>query len=468
MKFTELLVMVGQLLLALSILITLHELGHFLTARWFKMRVDKFYLFFDFLFPLPNVLNFSLIKIKKGDTTYGLGWFPLGGYVQIAGMIDESLDTETMRQPPKPDEFRSKPAWQRLIVMMGGIIVNIITGIVIFIGITWFYGDSYQSADKVEGIKAHKIAQEMGLQTGDKIVKVNGKPIQRFEEALSADVFLGSGSSYTVERQGKLIDIPVPNNLMDKLADGNKRFIEPLYAFSVGEIKSGLPADKAGLQAGDKILKINDLPIKYFQDVQAALCEYKGQAATITVSRKGEEKILKATITPEGLLGFAPVFDEKAIRVRYNLAEAIPKGTAAAFNVIVLQVKSFGKIFSGQVSASKSLSGPVGIAQMFGTVWDWERFWRLTGLLSMVLAFMNFLPIPALDGGHVFFILIEMILRRRLPDKFLIAVQQVGTVLILCLTVFALTNDFFKPKKQVPQPCQETYFKINNQEVTKS
>jgi regulator of sigma E protease len=454
MSFLEILVMVGQLLLALSILVTLHELGHFLTARWFGIRVDKFYIFFDFLFPLPNVLNFALFKVKKGGTEYGLGWFPLGGYVQIAGMIDESLELEKLKEPAKPDEFRSKPAWQRLIVMLGGIIVNVITGVVIFTFVNLYYGTSYQPADKVEGIKAHNVAQEIGLKNGDKIIKVNGKAIQRFDEALSMDVFLNPGSYYTVEREGKQLDIQLPENLIDKLADANKRFIEPLYPFKVGDIAPDYPAAKAGLQKGDKILKINNVETKYFQNLQLALCQFKGKTVDITINRKGEEKVLKASVTEEAKLGFSPEFDE--IHVSYSFGEAFTKGTTDAFSVITSQLKVFGKIFGGKVSVQKSLSGPIGIASLFGPVWNWEKFWRLTGMLSMVLAFMNLLPIPALDGGHVIFLLLEMIMRRKLSDKFMIGVQQVGTVLILGLTVFAFANDLFKPKQKKYSPCDET------------
>jgi regulator of sigma E protease len=435
------LAMVGQFILALSLLVALHEFGHFITAKMFKIRVERFYVFFDFLFPLPNVLNFALIKFRKGETEYGLGWFPLGGYVKIAGMVDESMDKDQMALPPKPDEFRSKPAWQRLIVMIGGVVVNVITGITVFVCMIWLYGESYMPAAKVDGIIASPVAQEIGLRTGDRIVKVNGKTFERFSDVRSPDILLGSGASYTVLRNGQEVEIKIPNDLISKLQD-KKEFIDPFLHFSVGKVKSGFPAEKAGLQPGDRILKINEKNIGYYHELQAALRDNKNKAITLQISRKNQTQDLKATVTPDGLIGFQPQFDDEQ-HESVPFGQALVKGTQMAFTVIFTQIQGFGKMFRGEISVTKSLSGPIEIAELFGTVWNWQNFWYLVGLLSMVLAFMNLLPIPALDGGHVVFLLYEIITGKAPSDKFLEGAQRVGMAFLLCLTFFVLSKGIF-------------------------
>ncbi|MFN8358064.1 MAG: RIP metalloprotease RseP [Spirosomataceae bacterium] len=442
------LVMTGQLLLALAILVTLHEFGHYITARWFGIRVEKFYLFFDFLFPLPHIWNFALFKKKVGDTEYGVGWFPLGGYVKIAGMIDESMDEEFLKSTPKPDEFRSKPAWQRLIVMLGGIIVNVILGILIFIGISYKNGNNYLSASEVNkyGIVAKELGKEIGLKTGDKILKVNGKPFERFDDLTSPDVLLGSNSYYTIERDGKQVDVFIPNNLVEKLSDRKNptTFIEPIMPFKIGEIAPDSPAEKAGLKVNDRIVSLNGQPIQFFHEFKEKIVGMGGKTATLGVLRNGQNTTISVPVSKDGTIGF---YQESLLNFTHNdytFGEAIAVGTNRAFSVVTDNIKGFGKIFKGEVSASKALSGPVGIARMFGGIWDWNRFWALTGLLSMVLAFMNALPIPALDGGHAVILLYEMITRRTPSDKALEIVQQIGMILILGLMAFALGNDIFK------------------------
>lgn len=442
------LVMTGQLLLALAILVTLHEFGHYITARWFGIRVEKFYLFFDFLFPLPHIWNFALFKKKVGDTEYGIGWFPLGGYVKIAGMIDESMDEEFLKSTPKPDEFRSKAAWQRLIVMLGGIIVNVILGVLIFIGISYKNGNNYLSASEVNkyGIVAKELGKEIGLQTGDKVVKVNGKPFERFDELTSPDVLLGSNSYYTVDRAGKQVDVFIPNNLVEKLSDRKNpiTFIEPIMPFKVGEVSAGLPAAKAGLKTGDKIVSLNGQPIQFYHEFKENIVKLADKTAVVGIERNGQVQTLNIVVSSDGTIGFYQEPTLKFSHEDYTFGEAMAVGTNRAFSVVTDNIKGFGKIFKGEVSASKALSGPVGIARMFGGIWDWDRFWALTGLLSMVLAFMNALPIPALDGGHAVILLYEMITRRTPSDKALEVVQQIGMVLILGLMAFALGNDIFK------------------------
>ncbi|CAG5012751.1 Putative zinc metalloprotease [Dyadobacter sp. CECT 9275] len=434
----EVLIMAGQLLLGLSILVGLHEWGHMAAAKLFGMRVEKYFIGFP-----PKVFSF-----KKGETEYGIGAIPLGGFVKISGMIDESMDTEAMSQEPQPWEFRSKPAWQRLIVMLGGIIVNIIVGIVIFIVIAYNQGEKFLSGAEVNkyGIVASELAQEIGLKTGDKIVEINGKPYQNFNDIMSPDVYLGSNSSYTVDRNGEKVQIDIPNNLIEKLSEPEQKgsFIKPLEPFEVGEIVVGSPAAKGGLQAGDKIIAVNGSDIRYFNQLQDVLQKLKDKQASFTVQRAGKQLPLSIQVAPEGTIGFYPKSLLHFTIVEYTLAQAIAVGTQDAFTIVYTYVKGFGKIFRGEVSASKALSGPIGIARMFGGIWDWGRFWYLTGLLSMVLAFTNALPIPALDGGHAVILSYEIISGRKPSDKFLENAQKVGMVLLLSLMAFAIFNDVWK------------------------
>jgi regulator of sigma E protease len=457
------LIMAGQLILGLSILVTLHEFGHYITAKWFKMRVEKFYLFFDFLFPIPSLLNFALFKKKIGDTEYGLGWFPLGGYVSIAGMIDETQDAATLAKEPEPWEFRAKPAYQRLIVMLGGVIVNIITGIVIFVCLTYSNGNNFISKAELNknGIVALELAQQIGLKTGDRIIKVNGADYQSLTDLRSSEVLLGDNSSYTVQRGDQTLEIKIPSNFIEKLSDKKAGFIEPMAKFKVAEVTSPnppsafdkllgkkseemLPALSAGLKSGDYITSINSKPITYYHEVKEALKIESGKLIRLGILRNGIADTLQMTVTQSGQIGFFPDLLIKVSHQEYGILEATGIGTSRAFSVITDNVRGFKKIASGDVSASKALSGPIGIAQMFGGVWDWTRFWMLTGLLSMALAFMNILPIPALDGGHAVFLIYEMITGKPASDKVLERAQQVGMIILLALMAYTFGNDIFK------------------------
>jgi regulator of sigma E protease len=433
----EALIMAGQLILGLSILVGLHELGHLVAAKVFGMRVEQYSIGFP-----PKLFGF-----KYGETEYSLGAVPLGGFVKISGMVDESLDTDKLSEAPKPWEFRSKPAWQRLIVMMGGIIVNVITGVIIFIAIVYTNGDRFLPANEAKyGIVAYELGQQIGLKDGDKIVKINGKSFSDFDDVTSSKVFLGTNSYYTVERNGQLIDIQIPNDFIEKLSDKKNAglFLAPAQPFQVKAVRSGMPADAAGLKSGDKIIALNGKPTPFFHNLQQALNDAKGKQVSLTVQREGKELQLTSNVTEEGTLGFEPELLLNYQTVQYSLGESVALGTDRAFGVVFDNIKAFGKIFRGEVSATKSLSGPIGIAQIFGGTWVWERFWYITGLLSMILAFMNFLPIPALDGGHVMFLMYEMISGRSPSDKFLEVAQKVGMVILLSLMVFAIANDTFK------------------------
>lgn len=437
------LTMIGQLLLALTILVGLHEFGHFIFARIFGIRVNKFYIFFDFLFPLPNVLNFALWKKKKGDTEYGLGWFPLGGYVDIAGMVDETKDASQLAAVPEPYEFRSKPAWQRLFVMLGGIIVNIILGILIFWGVKYYWGEEYYSKTEVNklGYYAYPLAEEIGLKTGDKIIKVNNEDFETAGEVRAA--LMQENTYFTIERNGEIKEIPIPNELIDKVAS-KIPFIEPIYPFKIGEVSKDMPAAIAGLKTGDKILKLDSIKIDYYQQLQAALKNSAGKKIELLVERESQQLKLHPTVNGEGKIGIYPEFLLQSSKHTLSFGEAFWKGAGDALSVIPNQIQGFSRIFKGHISAGNAVSGPVGLAQMYGKSWDWERFWGLTGLLSMGLAFMNALPIPALDGGHVLVLLYEMITRRKPSEKFMERTQQVGTFILLALMILVLFNDTFK------------------------
>lgn len=439
------LIMAAQLILGLSILVTLHELGHFIPAKLFKTKVDKFYLFFDFLFPRQDLLNFSLFKIKKGDTEYGIGWFPLGGYVKINGMIDESMDNEFLKSEPKPYEFRSKKAWQKLIIMLGGVFVNLVTGVVIFIALTYYLGESYLPAKEAKyGIVAHELAESIGLKTGDKILKINGKEIERFYDHLDPDVIMESGSYYTIERNGLQMVVSIPSDFINSLADKkykNAPFIDPAMPFKVGKVVAGFPAEKAGLKPNDLISAIDSTKILYFHQLQDVLKTKKSKNVTISILRENQPMALNCQVNEEGKLGFEVQSLLKYETRQFGFAESVSKGTVKAFSFVALQAKGFKKLFTGEIDVSKSLSGPIGMAQQFGGSWDWIRFWTLTGLLSMVLAFMNLLPIPALDGGHALFLTYEMISGRKPSDKFYEVSQRIGMAILLSLMVFAVFND---------------------------
>ncbi len=430
--------MVAQLVLGLSILVGIHEFGHMISAKMFGMRVEKFSIGFP-----PKVIG-----AKFGETEYSLGAIPLGGFVKITGMIDESLDTENLSAEPEKHEFRAKPAWQRLTVMLGGIIMNVILGILVFIGIAYFYGDPYLSIDEANkyGLYANELGKSIGFQEGDKVLKINGEEFEKFSDISGSDAILSDNGYYDVERNGQIIQLKIPNDFLDKLSDQEEReaFVKPIRPFDIKEVTKGEPADKAGLLPEDKIISMAGQKIEYFHHLRKACIDNKGKKVDFEFVRNGVKTISEVQISDKGTIGIAVedllVFDTTT----YSFTQSIPVGTTKAFKTITDQMKAFRKIFRGDVSASKSLSGPIGIAKIFGGDWDWLHFWTILGLLSMILAFMNLLPIPALDGGHVIFILYEMISGRKPGDKFLEVAQKVGMVILLGIMVFAIGNDVWK------------------------
>lgn len=435
------LTMIGQVILALAILITLHELGHFWAARFFGIRVEKFYLFFD-------AWGLKLFSFKKGDTEYGIGWLPLGGYVKIAGMIDESLDKDQLNTEPQSWEFRSKPAWQRLIVMLGGVTVNAILGILIIALSLTYYGDEYMpNANVKHGIHAYPLGKKVGFMDGDKIVSVNGKTIEKFNDALNPDAILQKGTKYVVNRNGEMVNIAIPDNFADMFTKlgRDSGYIAERIKFRLGQISPGSAGAKAGLKTGDYILAIDSKPIIFFHELKETVKPNTNHIFTVLRGTDTLTKELK--IGKEAMVGFMPdlyEYDSLKKTEKYSLIQAFPEGGRRAKELIGTQLVAFGKMFRGEMDPRKSLAGPIQIGKMFGETWNWERFWSFTAMISIVLAFMNLLPIPALDGGHVLFLLVEMIIRRPLPEKFMYVMQMIGMFILLGLMVFIFGNDIFQ------------------------
>lgn len=431
-----------QLILSLSILVVLHEYGHFATARWFGMRVEKFYLFFDFF-------GLKLWKIKKGETEYGIGWCPLGGYVKIAGMIDESMDLEQMKREPQPWEYRSKPAWQRLIVILGGVFVNFILGFFIWSMLLFVWGEEYIIMEKTHGgIRTSELAQQMGLKDGDYILSVGDQPFNYVDNAalISGIVFAERPEerTLTVKRNDETLTIAVADSIKQALTSSrNKKFlIAPRHSFIVEKV-TGEPAQSAGFQPGDKVIGIGTDTLYWIQEIKMQLDSFKGRETVFIVERKGQYQNITATVSEKGTLGVQLQMPETE-KVKYGFFKSLPAGTAKSINFLAMQISAFGQMLSGEIKASDSLGGFGSIAGLFSSEWDWYQFWRITAILSLILAFMNLLPIPVLDGGHALFILIEIIIRRPLPEKFLTVLQNIGFLILIALLIYANGLDIYR------------------------
>ncbi|MFN4313749.1 MAG: RIP metalloprotease RseP [Chitinophagaceae bacterium] len=440
-------VQAGQLLLALSILVILHEFGHYITARWFGCRVEKFFLFFD-----PW---FALVKKKVGDTVYGIGWLPLGGYVKISGMIDESMDKEAMKQPPKSYEFRSKPAWQRLIIMLGGIIMNVLVAFVVYAFVLMIWGERRTPMSTVkEGIWIRdSLMYEIGLRNGDHIKAVNGKPVAYFER-LGADVIMGR--NIDLVRDGKEVHIELPERLIGMLVEKKKkrRFMFQMRLPTIfGEVKpkdSSLARD-AGLLPMDRVLAVDSVPVSFIDEMAPLLAARKNGEAQLTLLRNNDTLQLTTKVSSEGTIGFNALTEEQYQELGYWRTDVRKYGFFASFPAAVRKtgemlqnyIDQFKLILNPDTEAYKAVGGFKAIGSVFPTEWDWESFWNITAFLSIILAFMNLLPIPALDGGHVMFTLYEMISGRKPNEKFLEYAQMVGMVFLLLLMLYANGNDWF-------------------------
>ena len=437
-----------QFFLSLSLLIILHELGHFIPAKLFKTRVEKFYLFFD--------IKYSLFKKKIGETVYGIGWLPLGGYVKIAGMIDESMDTEQMAQPPKPWEFRSKPAWQRLIIMLGGVTVNFVLAVIIYIGMAYAYGDQFIPTDSLRDgvwVTEKNIGDELGIETGDKILAIDGEYVENFNSLLGEII---NGNTITIERDGQVIEKEIPVDFIATLLEDEDkiRFLSPRIPFVIGNIPDNSANKDSGLKEKDLITAVGGERVTYFDEVREALKNYSGQNTVLTVEREGRQERIPVAISDSATIGvyqgamtFADLEEKGYLRMetkKYSFTESIPAGIDKGVTTLTSYVKQLKKIFNPETGAYKGVGGFAAIGNLFPDSWNWPAFWSTTALISIILAFMNILPIPALDGGHVVFLLYEMVTGRKPSDKFLEYAQMIGFFLLIALLLFANGNDIYK------------------------
>ena len=437
------LIKILQFIVSLSILVIIHEMGHFVMARFFKTRVEKFYLFFD-----PW---FSLLKFKRGDTEYGVGWIPLGGYVKISGMIDESLDSEQMKQPPQPWEFRSKKSWQRLLIMTGGVLFNFILAMLIYVFVLFAWGETYLPTSNVKyGIVTDSVGHELGLRNGDKILTVDNQYIENFLH-ITSDIVLNDRKTIQVERDGEVVNIDIT---MDYIKGVLKRqgMIEPRIPFDpyvITSFQKESPAKSAGVLINDELVGLDDIEFKWYDEFRKYLTENENRPIKMNLIRDGEAVDITVTPTAAGMLGIGTtsltldeIFDLKT--VNYGFFQSIPAGIAKGFKSIGDYLKQFRLIFSRHTKAYESLGGFITIGSIFPGVWDWQSFWELTAFLSIILAVMNILPIPALDGGHVMFLLYEVITGRKPSDKFLEYAQIAGMIILLSLLVLANGNDIIR------------------------
>ena len=436
------LIKILQFLLSLSILVIIHELGHFTFAKLFKARVEKFYLFFD-----PW---FALVKRKKGETEYGIGWVPLGGYVKISGMIDESLDREQMKLPAQPWEFRSKPSGQRLLIMTGGVLFNFVSALLIYVCVLYAWGETYLPTANVKyGIVTDSVGYSIGLRNGDRILSVDNQKVENFAQ-ITSDIVLNGRKSIQVDRNGEILNIEIPTGLIPKMLKGGGKIEArtPFSPYVISDFQKKSPGKVAGLLPGDELTGLDGNRFAWFDEFQKYLADNRTRSIVVNILRKGEQIEIPVTPTSEGFLGIASsrtyeqIFELKTIR--YGLLESIPAGITKGFKTIGDYLKQFKLIFSRHTKAYESLGGFITIGSIFPGVWDWQSFWNLTALLSIILAVMNILPIPALDGGHVIFLLYEVVTGRKPSDKFLEYAQITGMVILFALLIFANGNDILR------------------------
>ncbi len=429
-----LLIQILTFILIISILVILHEFGHYLPAKYFKIKVEKFYLFFDW--------KFSLFKKKIGETEWGIGWLPLGGYVKIAGMIDESMDTEQMKQEPKPWEFRSKPAWQRLIVMVGGVTVNFFLAWIIYTGLLTVNGDTYIPANNLKyGVVVDSIGEKIGLRTGDQILAIDGKKAKKFTDA-QLDILLGD--ELTVNRGGKEITFPIKEEaLADVLATQGKNFLGYRQKTIVEKVVANSAAEKAGLQAGDEVVSIDGANDIFYNDFSRIVSSSPNKRLELGINRGGKPTQITVNVPSEGKIGVYPNIEDLFVTDHYGFLAAIPAGFNQTIEVLTKQVKQFKIIFNTKTKGYKAVKGPIGIVEMMPATWNWGFFWNFLAMFSVWLAFVNLLPIPALDGGHVMFLLYEMVSGRAPSEKVLERGQIVGFVIVMGLMAIIFGNDIW-------------------------
>jgi regulator of sigma E protease len=425
-----------QLILSLSILIVLHELGHFIPAKIFKTRVEKFYLFFD--------IKYSLFKKKIGETTYGIGWLPLGGYVKISGMIDESMDKEQMAKPPEPWEFRSKPTWQRLIIMLGGVTVNIIVGFLIYALILFNFGRDFVTPETMpDGFAVHESFKSFGFQDGDQILKVNG---EHFENVLDINKYILLRDVKTVEvlrQNGSTEVLTLPEDIgMTNFKAGIMEPFVPLVNPVIERVETDSPADKAGLQKGDRIVSVKGEETIYWHEFTQKVKNSEDGPIALVIDRNGERINFNITPNEDKIIGVAPQFNFDVVHREYSLWESITQGSSFGYDILRDYASQFKYVFTKEGATQVGGFGAIG--GLFPDTWDWLSFWQTTALISIILAFMNILPIPALDGGHVMFLLYEMVTGRKPNEKVMEYAQVAGFFIIIALVLFANGNDVYR------------------------
>jgi regulator of sigma E protease len=438
------LVKVAQLFLSLTILISLHEFGHFWFAKRFKCRVDKFYLFFDFLFPFASVLNFALWKKKIGDTEYGIGWFPLGGYVQIAGMVDEQMDKNLINTPPQPWELRSKPAWQRLLVMLGGILVNLFLGILIFWMVLFTWGKpSIPSANLPHGLMVDSAAYSIGLRNGDYITSLDGKPVRSISRIAIEVIMNGVNRIEGHHADGTVFSLPVDNTDRAYILRLYKKtgFVKPRFIPLVDKVDSTSFAANARLMHDDQIIAVNDHPVLYFDELTAELAKNRLGRVGLTILRGKDTVQTSSRVSELGTIGFFPRMkdDIEVNQEKFGLFSSLVQGLKDGAELLLMQVKQIAVLFTVK-DAHKQVAGFYSMVQQMNETWNWQQFWTFTGFLSLALAFMNFLPIPLLDGGYIMFIIWEMITGRKVPDKVIYYANNVGLFIVMGLMIYANTD----------------------------
>lgn len=439
----DFLIKAAQLLLSLSILVVLHELGHYLPAKWFKTRVEKFYLFFDW----PR----ALFKRKVGETEFGVGVLPLGGYVKISGMIDESMDKEQMSAPPQPWEFRAKPAWQRLIIMLGGVTVNLLLGCAIYVMILYVWGRDVMPADRLPyGIHPSPTMADAGFQDGDVILTVNGHKPESIDQAVK-EIMIDDARIVEVKRGADVVKIVLPSDIHERALDNNdKELFSERFPFYVGEVEHGGDAERAGIRTNDRIIGVAERPAPYFNDFKGYVSTLEDTLVNVLVEREGQQVSIP-THVGDGVIGVRPMGIDSLIarghafvveKKRYSLMASIPAGIRSGIEKLGSYVRSLKLVFSS--SGARQVGGFGSIGSMFPSKWIWVSFWELTAFLSIMLAFMNVLPIPALDGGHVMFLLYEIVARKPASQKVMEWAQMAGMALLVALLVFANGNDIYK------------------------
>lgn len=438
------LIKIAQLFLSLTILVTLHEFGHFWFAKRFKCRVDKFYLFFDFLFPFANVMNFALIKKKIGDTEYGIGWFPFGGYVQIAGMVDEQMDKSMIETAPQPWELRSKPAWQRLLVMMGGILVNLVLGIFIFWMCLFAWGKDTLPVSRLEqGLMVDSVAYNMGLRQGDYITALDGQPVRSINRIPVELIMNGVTSIQGVHADGKKFSLDVTDDDRSLILKQMKKsfFVAPRYVPQVDSVDASGFGANADIKKDDRIVAVNGVPVRYFDNLKSELVHNKGAKVELTILRGTQTLTTNCQVSEEGSIN---VYQKQLnpiepVHQSYGFFASFTQGIKDGTELLVMQAKQFVVIFTVK-DAHQQVGGFYTMVQQMAPEWDWQHFWMFTGFLSLALAFMNFLPIPMLDGGYIMFILWEMITGKKVSDKVVYYANNVGLFIVLGLMIYANTD----------------------------